>query len=568
MLLLLTLACWALPAAGAPAPEEREGPVDIDLGKTPFTVSGGLRAFTPTSASAGTMTVSLRGSMLGAPGKWGELLFDVRRTALAGRRFGNSARVAAELRVSPPFVGDGKRNWHRAHRARLFLEDARRRRMYLPNHAIVDRPKSSDGWLPLAGRVTVDVPMPLGHADDGFDPARVTGVGVNVEAFNREGEVVQGSIELRGLRVAFTPAIRARVLAADPALRAGEAARAARMQVRLGERCGVGPREMAVGVNLAWPAVRTPDGKEMQLYGRILDAGASRWWGRLFDVGDEAVAASVRGDFRGIRETFGPGAPVRLWLFADGRTGLVFDEHGELTGVSDRARANMAVLLRLAAEERVVLVPVLLDFGIADGVAHSGPDGAWPVGEHPELITDAARRARLVAALESFVRPYADHPAVLAWDVMNEPGNAAAVVTPEHFADLQTLVRDLVDAVHRAGGLATVGHRNVPDPRRFWRGRVASDLGQVHHYPFVETRPNPVPFGTALGPTFGPLPAGWGELQAMPGDILGQLQTARRAGHRLFMFWSWRGHEETGDGFAVVPYAEEIRAALARLRGR
>jgi hypothetical protein len=164
------------------------------------------------------------------------------------------------------------------------------------------------------------------------------------------------------------------------------------------------------------------------------------------------------------------------------------------------------------------------------------------------------------------MRPFADHPAILAWDVMNEPDNAAAVVVPEHFADLQALVRDLVDAVHRAGGLATVGHRNAYEPHRFWRGRVADDLGQVHYYPLVETRPNPAPFGVALDRGFGPLPAGWGELQAYPGEIARQLATARRAGHRLFMFWSWRGHEDNADGFAVRPYAEEIQRALVGLR--
>jgi hypothetical protein len=538
--------------------------VVLDTARTPYHVSGGVESFTAAGASGGTLHVRLRGSMRGAPDKSGELLFDLRRTPLAQRSWNNRAHLEAQLRVSTAFVGDGKRNWQRPHRARLFLEDARRRRLYLPNRAIVDRPRSTDGWLALGGLVTIDVPMPLGLVDQGFDPARVTGLGINVEAFNREGETVSGEIEVRALRVTFGAPAAARVLPADPAVAAGEGARATRMQAHLSERCGLGPREMAVGVNLAWPAVRAPDGKSIQLYGRLLDAGPEAWWGRHFDLGDEGVAASVRADFRAIRATFGARAPVRLWLFADGRTGLVFAGNG--VAVTDRARANMAVLLRLAEEEQVVLIPVLLDFGLADGVARSGPDGVWPVAEHTELVTDPGKRSQLVAALESFMRPFADHRAILAWDVMNEPDNAAAVVVPEHFADLQALVRDLVDAVHRAGGLATVGHRNAYEPRRFWRGRVADDLGQVHYYPLVETRPNPAPFGVALGRVFGPLPAGWGELQAYPGEIARQLATARRAGHRLFMFWSWRGHEDNGDGFAVQPYAEEIQRALAGLR--
>jgi hypothetical protein len=554
--LIVTLALAALAPASS---------VSVDLARTGFQVTDAVKAFAATDARHGTLRVRLRGAVSAAPGKSGELLFDVTRTPLAREQWNDRARLAAEVRVSAELVGDGKRNWHRAHRARLFLVDARHRRLYLPHRPIVDRPRATDGWLALAGLVTVDVPMPLGFTEAGFDPARVTGVGVSVEAFNREGETVSGEIELRDLRVSFSPPVAARVLPADRGVRAGEPARAARMEQRLRERCAVGPGEMAVGVNLAWPSVPAPDGRRLQLYGRLLDSGGELWWGRHFDLGDEEVARSVRADFAGIRGTFGERAVVRLWLFSDARAGLVIDAAGGVT-VSDRARTNMALLLKLAAEERVVLLPVLLDFGLADGLARGGPDDGWKLPEHPALVTDPERRARLVAALEGFVRPFADHPAVLAWDVMNEPGNAAGVVTPAHFADLQALVRDLVDAVHRAGGLATVGHRNVPEAAKLWRGREASDLGQVHYYPLTESRPTPTPFGTPLGPVFGPLPAGWGELQALPGQIARQLAMARQAGHRLFLFWSWVGHDENGDGYPVQPYADEIRRALAALR--
>src|SRR5204863_500521 len=194
---------------------------------------------------------------------------------------------------------------------------------------------------------------------------------------------------------------------------------------------------------------------------------------------------------------------------------------------------------------------------MADGVARQGPDGAWPASERVDLVVDPAKRARLVQLLEGFVRTFAGHPALLAWDVMNEPENAAAVVTPERFADLQVLVRDLVDAVHRAGDLATVGHHDLRDPARFFRGRVASDLATAHEYPLVETRPSPTPVGAPFAPAFGPLPGGWSELEARPGHIAAQVAAARRAGHRLLLFWSWRGHQESGDGFAVRPYAGE-----------
>jgi hypothetical protein len=549
----------------APVPVASADTFSIDLARTPARTSGGVRRFASAGADSGTLTVRLRGSTWGDPRRWGELAFDLRRTPIARVPWGNRSTVQAQVRVSPEFVGDGRRNWSRSHRARLFLVDTRGRRLYLPHAPIVDRPQGSDGWLDLSGQPTVDVPMPLGFVDRGFDPGRVTGLGLNVEAFNREGETVAGTVELRGLRVTFGNPVPARILPSDPEILAGEDARAAGMQARLAQRCGLQPRQMAVGVNLAWPTARSPTGEEMQLYGRILD-GATPWHNRLWDLGEEAVAASVRADFQGIRQTFGPGAVVRLWLFADLRTGMTLDAEGDPVAVTDRARANMKVLLRLAAEEQVVLIPVLLDFHLADGVSRTGPNGSWQVNDRPDLVTDPRKRAKLVKALEDFVRLFAGDRSILVWDVMNEPENAAAVATPAHYADLQTLIRELVEAVHRAGDLATVGHRNAVDPAEFFRGRAASDLGQVHHYPFVDTRPNPTPFGVRLSSVFGPLPAGWGELQARPGRIAAQLSAAQGAGHRLFLFWSWRGHQENGDGYPVQPHRTEIQRALTRLR--
>jgi hypothetical protein len=554
-------------ARGAGADEVDGSPgqvVAIDPGATRFRVSGGVRAFHP-RPGGGTMDVRLRGSMLGPRDKSGDVLFDVRKSALGRLPWGNRTLVTAEIRVAPAFVGEGKRNWYRAHRGRLFVVDARGKRLYLPNTAIVDRPASTDGWLKLSGRPSADVPAPLGFMDAGFDAAKITGVGIAVEAFNREGEIVEGPIELRDLKVTFEPVATSTVLPPDPAIIAGEAERGARMNARLEQRCGVGPKGMAVGVNLAWPTAKAPDGDDLQLYGQTLDA-SDKWWDRRWDLGEAAVADSVRADFRAIKATFGAGAVVRVWLLADLRAGMTFDAQGDPVRVTERARANMKVLLDLAAAEQVVLIPVLLDFGLADGVNKMGPDGAWKVPERPDLIVDEGKRKRLVAVLEDFVKGFAGHPAVLAWDVFNEPENAVAVVTPRNFGALQSLIKELVDAVHRQGEFATVGHHDVPDPQKFFRGRVASDLGQAHYYPFVETRGNPTPFGVKMDKTFGALPAGWGEVQARKGQIAAQVDAARNAGHRLLMFWSWRGHQSTGDGFAVQPYADEIKRAVAGVR--
>ena len=344
--------------------------------------------------------------------------------------------------------------------------------------------------------------MPLGRADLGLDLGHVTGLGLNVEAFNREGEAVAGQHRAarpaRDLRAGHHA--RGPWASSRPSC-AGEAERSAGMQARLNQRCGLRPGQMAVGVNLAWPTADSPDGEPMQLYGRILDGGTP-WYNRLWDVGEQAVAMSVRNDFREIRETFGPGAVVRLWLFSDLRSGLALDGEGDPVAVTERASQNMHGLLRMAAEEQVVLLPVLLDFQMADGVVRTGPDGAWQVSERPELITDPRRRVKLVKALEDFVRLFAGNPAVLAWDVMNEPENAAGVVTPAHFGDAADLRLRAASRRSTAPATSPPWATATPSTRAIhFRGRVASDLGQAHYYPLVDTRPNPTPFDLRWRPS-------------------------------------------------------------------
>src|SRR5205807_1165058 len=112
-------------------------------------VSRAVQRFTVGDVNHGVLDVRLQGSLEDNPRKAGELTFTLSDPQLA-RPWGDRATVRARVRVSPAFVGTGKRNWHQSHHARLFVEDAGGKRQFLPHTVIVDRPSSGDGWISLS----------------------------------------------------------------------------------------------------------------------------------------------------------------------------------------------------------------------------------------------------------------------------------------------------------------------------------------------------------------------------------------------------------------------------------
>mgnify|MGYP001595785364 CR=1 FL=1 len=528
--------------------------------ETSGAVQGTFPSLTP---GALRLKVRLVSGSTPIPEKTGEALFPLPLLAdeAAALRvdWNNRVSVSLELRCDPVFLSHPI-----AHRGRLFLQDTAGRRLYFPNLMFAPWNSGEGGWFTLRGETTTDLPIPLGYTEQGFDAARITHFGFNIEAGDRAGYADEGEVELRNLT--FTALAQPQipnVLPVDPAIIAGETERAHRMNARLVERRRERAGKPMLGVNLAWPGLTGPDGNYLHLYSNWLES-PELWFGEHYDLRSPRVERALREDFASIRGTFGPWAPVRVFLFTTLVNGIEFAEDGTPLRVSAEARANFAKMLTIAAEEQLLIIPVFFDFLMADGHSSTPPaDRPWATGERVDLILDAAKRQALWSAMEEFIRPFANHPNILVWDVINEPENAVAVVTPRHFAEYQRFMQEGVEAIHRAGELATVGHRNLHEVPRFMRGRLATDFGQAHYYPRLESRPNPTPLGTSPEAAFGPLPSGWGELPAEGGSIAANLGEALSGGHRYMMFWSWREEGGVGDGFSVRSHADEIRATLA-----
>jgi mannan endo-1,4-beta-mannosidase len=159
-----------------------------------------------------------------------------------------------------------------------------------------------------------------------------------------------------------------------------------------------------VGANLPWIGYGT-------------DVGASAWFP---DGGLSARADAMQRLDRALAALADDGIHVaRTFLLCDARSGVRTDGEGCPAGIDAAVLPDVEALLGAADRRGVRLVPVLVDFHlckparIIDGVQLGGRS-SW--------IADAdARAAFAERVIQPIAAAFGAHPAVAAWDVMNEP---------------------------------------------------------------------------------------------------------------------------------------------------
>jgi hypothetical protein len=293
---------------------------------------------------------------------------------------------------------------------------------------------------------------------------------------------------------------------------------------------------MHSGVNLPWIN-----------YG--WDLGVNPWGGAPggFHVNRDLLEA----DFATMRTN---GIKIcRVFLFGDFRSGLDRSGDGQILGLDPFVVPDMETLLAVASTNGVRLIPVLMDYLLANGVAH---ENGIPVGEHPEYITNAAMRAQLLThALQPFLEQFGAHEAVYAWDIMNEPSLATAVSQP----DILAFVEDVTAVIRTSAPSAKImiGHYDRYHLEEY--GNAVAAVTQIHYYGHMRGYWN---FDTPAAeisdkPTF------FGEVE--PVGIAGKLDTALTNGYAGVLFWSLNGN----DGFDFRAVAEEyavwVKALFAKV---
>lgn len=233
---------------------------------------------------------------------------------------------------------------------------------------------------------------------------------------------------------------------------------------------------------------------------------------------------------------------VRLFLFCDFRTGLEYDGSGNVVGVDPYVYADMWALLDVAQRNGLKLVPVLMDFMLADGVSD---EGGTPVGEHPEFVTDPAKRSQLLGnVLQPFLAAFGNHAQIYAWDIMNEPRWAAAVSQ----AQIRGFVEECADLAKAAAPGKYVTFGNYDKNNLDTYGNTHCNLTQVHHYDYMNS------YWTLDTPAaaISAKPVLVGEVQ--PTSVSQKLDKAVANGYVGLLFWSLNAD------YSFEAVADEFRA--------
>lgn len=174
---------------------------------------------------------------------------------------------------------------------------------------------------------------------------------------------------------------------------------------------------------------------------------------------------------------------LRWWLFADGRSGIRCDPTGSPKGLDDRVFPDIDLALELAAAHGIRIIPVCFDFLLCGPEQRSG--GVQSGGRRGWIRDPEQWVALEVGVLKPLFARYGSHPAILAWDLFNEPewavlgaGCRDASLPPWL---LRSRLERMVRLAHRCGDRpVTVGLASTRG-LSLVRG-IGLDFFQVHWY--------------------------------------------------------------------------------------
>ena len=232
--------------------------------------------------------------------------------------------------------------------------------------------------------------------------------------------------------------------------------------------CYGGKQIFLSGMNIAW-------------FKFSQDVGRGGYKGSLLYV-DETL---VRKTFKDLRAAGGNTA--RWWLYTNNAMDPIIDSNtNKVTGIEESTIANVKTVLDLAEEYGVVVSICLLSFDMAKDTAYSPNTVAgWSRFNYEAnrlMLEDTSyTRAFINNAVVPLVKLYKNHPALLTWEVFNEPEGMVTGfgegwgTTLTTIANVQRVINMVADAIHKEAPANLVSNGSA-------KTTMTSDAAGTNHY--------------------------------------------------------------------------------------
>jgi len=424
------------------------------------------------------------------------------------------------VEVRGGIVGQG----HQGSRVFLELHDANGKAMYGPHIRIPQEGKK----IHIVMRPTVSEPMPTGSFQNNFDLTRVVKIGLRFALGNSVNSFpANGRLYIEDILAITNTELIASLLPKPDNRRVTQDTINLTYQYRK-LKWKTEKKNFFVGINYPW-----------HYYG--MDVGQNPY-GQPENAGWSANQEKLIADFEMFKES---GIDiVRIYIFFDLRTGLTYQD-GKLLAFDKYVWRDIESIFVAAHKTDMKIIPVLFDFGVADG---QGKDNGS--GEHPELLFFQDKHNFLaylmrstLQAMNAWNEKYGEP--VFAVELMNEPENMAMLIIPGYFEALKNWLKDLINIIHNETSFkVTLGSYSIVDMQKWWKD-LDIDAWQFHFYRYMaaEHEQNPIDLRREKVDLSGPVFAGEYE----PEDIVKNLKALKENGYGGIIFWAWN----TNDGFKL-----------------